>query len=284
MQGSLLIMMTAVLWSTAGAIVKLLPWSAFAIGCFRGIFCMVMLMAVRGMREKKGIMGCLPRFSRVNVLIALCMFGMSTFYTVAIKLTTAANAIVLQYIAPVLVLLYTIIVKKQNPGWKSIALTGVAFGGIVLSFASQLSADGILGNVLALMSGVSLAGQILASRSGESDPLDGLIIGAGMSAVLLLPWLLAEPASAFTPQTLALGAFLGLFQYGAANLCYAKGIPLTSGVTASLLLTLEPVLTPVWAYLTTGEAPGALAIAGLIMVVFGAVMQTLLTAKTQKKA
>lgn len=284
MQGSLLIMMTAILWSTAGAIVKLLPWSALAICSLRGLICVIMLMAVRGMQEKKGLKGCLPRFSKLNVLIAVCMFGMSTFYTIAIKLTTAANAIVLQYIAPVLVLLYTIVVKRQNPGWKSVALTGIAFGGIVLSFASQLSADGILGNILALLSGVSLAGQILASRSGKSDPLDGLIIGAGLSGVLLLPWLLSEPAAAFTPQTLALGVFLGVFQYGAANLCYAKGIPLTSGVAASLLLTLEPVLAPVWAYLTTGEAPGTLAIAGLVMVVFGAMMQTLLTARESKKS
>ena len=68
------------------------------------------------------------------------------------------------------------------------------------------------------------------SRSGESDPLDGLIIGAGLSTVLLLPWLLAESAAAFTPQTLALGVFLGVFV-----LCYVAYIPWAGNVAASFV-------------------------------------------------
>ena len=284
MKGSLLILLTAVLWSTAGAVVKLLPWSAFAIASIRGLICLTVLMLFRGRREKKGWRGCLPRVSRANVLVGMCMFGVSTFFTVAVKLTSAANAIVLEYISPVLMLLYSILIEKKKPGWKSVCLTGVVFGGCVLAFASQLTADGILGNFMALMSGVSLTGQIIFSHREDCDPLDGLIIGCTFSFALLLPWVLMERAESFTAVNLMYILFLGLFQYGLANLCYAHGIKHTSGITASMLLTFEPILTPVWSYVTMGEQPGILAIIGLMLVVFGAIAQALLSARDEKKA
>lgn len=279
MAGYLCLLATALLWSTAGALVKYLPWNAFAIAGFRGLFSMLLLMGFRAARHRSGIKGALPRLSAANLRIGLFMFLTSTCYTLSIKLTTAANAIVLQYIAPVLVLLYAMCFEAKKPGARSVLLTFVVFGGCVLTFASQLSPAGALGNGIALMSGAALAGQVIASRKAGADPADGLIIGSAASFLLFSPLLLLEPRSSFTSATIAAGLFLGLFQYGLANVCYARGIARTDEVSASLLLTLEPVLTPIWVYLTTGERPSGLAVAGFVCVVGAAIAQSVLSAR-----
>lgn len=282
MAGSLYILGTALLWSTAGALVKYLPWNAFSIASFRGLFSMLLLMAFRMAGKHQGLRGALPRLTAVNLRIGLSMFLTSTCYTLAIKLTTAANAIVLQYIAPVLVMLYAILFEAKKPNRRSILLTLVVFGGCVMTFASQLSPQGTMGNVVALLSGAALAAQVITSRQQGADALDGLIIGSGFSFVLFLPLLLMEPRATFTLSTLAAGIFLGLFQYGLANVCYARGIARTDGITASLLLTLEPVLTPVWVYFTIGEKPTGLAIAGFLCVIGAACAQSFLAARDEK--
>ncbi len=282
MAGNLCLFATALLWSTAGALVKYLPWNAFAIAGFRGLLSMLLLMGFRAASRRRGIWGALPCLSAANLRIGLFMFLTSTCYTLSIKLTTAANAIVLQYIAPVLVLLYAVRFEAKKPNASSVLLTLAVFGGCVLTFASQLSPTGALGNLIALMSGFALAGQVIASRKAGADPMDGLIIGSAISFLLFAPLLFFEPRSTFTPATLAAGLFLGLFQYGLANVCYAHGIARTDGVTASLLLTLEPVLTPVWVYLTTGERPSGLAVAGFVCVVGAALTQSLLAARGEK--
>lgn len=279
MSGSLYILATAVLWSTAGVLVKLIPWSAFAIASFRGLFSMLLLMLVRMGHKRCGLRGMLPRLTAANVRIGLCMFMTSTCYTLALKLTTAANAIVLQYIAPVLVLLHAVIFLHRRIQWQTVLLTLTVFGGCVMTFASQLSPQGMLGSAVALMSGIALAGQVIFSRTPDADPSDGMIIGSGISFVLFLPALLMEPLSTFTLPTVGAGLFLGLCQYGPANVCYARGIARTDSLTASLLLTLEPVLSPVWVFLTTGERPSGLAIAGFICVIGAAGIQSYLSSR-----
>lgn len=277
--GGLYILLTALLWSTAGLCVKLLPWSAFSIASVRGLLCGLLLLVLRLFQRPKTPF----RFSRQNVLAGFCMFATSTLYMLAIKMTTAANAIVLQYIAPIFVLLYSIVVQKKRPSRMDIGLTIVVFAGCVLSFAGELQAGGMLGNLFAVLSGVALAGQILSNRDPETVPRDGLLIGCGLSFLVFLPSLVTDPGFILTPQTIGIGLFLGLVQYGVANLCFAKGILTTDAVRASLIFTIEPILTPVWVFLATGERPTGLAVAGLICVVSAVTLQSVYPLLTKRK-
>jgi drug/metabolite transporter (DMT)-like permease len=255
--------MTALLWSTAGLCVKLLPWSAFSIACIRGLLCGLLLLFMR-LFKRPVVPLC---FTRNNLLAGLCMFLTSSLYVMAIKLTTAANAIVLQYIAPIVVLLYTIFVEHKRPSGVEILLTFIVFAGCALTFLSKLEIGGMAGNILALLSGLALAGQILVNRRPDTVQQDGLLIGCGMSFFAFLPFLLTDPGFLVTPGTVGIGLFLGLVQYGLANLCFARGIRTTDAVSASLLFTIEPILAPVWVFLSIGEAPGGTAVAGFICVI-----------------
>lgn len=279
--GNLYILATAVLWSTAGLIIKYLPWNAFAIAGARGLLSMLLLMGFRRVQMHRGLSGALPHFTKANVRVGIFMFLTSTCYTLAIKLTSAANAVVLQYIAPVLVMLYAAVFDAQKPDKKSILLTIVVFIGCVLTFAGKLSPQGIIGNLVAVLSGFALAAQVIASRREKCDALDGLIIGSGISFLTFFPLLFREPVETFTPTSLGAIAFLGLFQYGLANVCYARGVEKTDAITTSLLLTLEPVLTPVWVFFSTGEIPSPLEMIGFFCVVGAVSLQSLLSARKE---
>ncbi len=284
MRGRLLILATALLWSTAGVVVKYLSWNAFSIAGFRGLLSMLTLMAFRCANGRKGFASVCPRFSKANVCTGLFMFLTSTSYTLAIKMTTAANAVVLQYIAPMLVMLYAVMFEAHKPDLTSILLTIAVFVGCLLTFAGKLSFRGALGNGIALLSGFALAGQVIVSRKTEGGSLDGLMIGSGLSFVVFFSWLFFEPMETFTISALLAAAFLGIIQYGLANICYAKGMMQTDAVTASLLLTLEPVLAPIWVYLTLGEKPSGFELIGLCCVIAAVSLHTLLTGRKKLRA
>lgn len=271
--GVLALLSTAVLWSTAGLFVKQLPWSAFSILGGRGLMSLVLLLLLRSRSR------CKPQLTKGNLLVALCMFAMGLCYMVAIKLTSVANAVVLQYIAPVLVLLYSIFFEGKKADVKTILLTLLVFGGCVLSFLSNLTPKGIGGNLIAILSGFALAGQIITSRRSDAAPMDGMILGSGLSAVIFIPVLFAEPTATFTLSNVLMLCFLGFFQYGLANHCYAYGISRVDAISASLLMTLEPVLSPLWVFLQTGQAPSLLEITGFLCVLLGATAQTILQRK-----
>lgn len=188
-------------------------------------------------------------------------------------MTTAANAIVLQYIAPVLVLIYAVLFEAKKPTKMDILLTIFIFSGCVLAFAGQLSADGIWGNLIAILSGAAFAGELISTRRPNADPWDGATIGCALSFITFLPSLLSEPKEGFTALSLAVALCMGLFQYGFSYVAYAYGMRRVSTLKASLIMTLEPVMTPVWVFLAIGERPSALSLTGLACVGGGLILQ-----------
>lgn len=214
MRGRLLILATALLWSTAGVVVKYLSWNAFSIAGFRGLLSMLTLMAFRCANGRKGFASVCPRFSKANVCTGLFMFLTSTSYTLAIKMTTAANAVVLQYIAPMLVMLYAVMFEAHKPDLTSILLTIAVFVGYLLTFAGKLSFRGALGNGIALLSGFALAGQVIVSRKTEGGSLDGLMIGSGLSFVVFFRGCFLSRWRPLRFQRCSPQRFLALFNTG----------------------------------------------------------------------
>ena len=273
--GQMMILSAALLWSTAGILVKLIPWSSFSIASVRGLICMLVLLALRLLRSRKG--GCVPvRFTKHNIAAGAAMFSTGLLFMAANKLTTAANAIVLQYIAPILIMIYTAVVQKKKPTAMEISLTAVVFVGCVLAFCDKLGGSGTLGDILALISGFTFAALIVINRMDKTQPEDGQIIGCGMSFICCLPFMSGDGNLAITWESVGAMLALGLIQYSLANIMFAKGIKKSDPVTASIILTMEPIMNPVWVFLLKGEAPGALALVGFVLVVAAVTLQSLL--------
>ena len=269
LRSRLYLLAAAVLWSTAGAAVKLSSLSAWQLASGRSLIAaLVLALAIPSGRK-------LP--SRRGLLAALAYAATVVSFIIANKLTTSANAIFLQDTAPLYVLLLSPLVLRERPSRGELAAVPVFLLGLSLFFLDQLNPGQLWGNVIALGSGVAFALCILGLRAVGEEGSSVLVWGnliAGFS--VLLP-ALGGPSP--TALDLGLLVFLGVFQLGLAYTLFQRGLRETPAVEASLLILLEPVLNPVWTFLFTGERPGPWALVGGAIILLATAWRTLLGAR-----
>ena len=259
-------------WSTGGVLIKLVDWHPLAIWAARSAIAAAVLYAVRR--------PSLRNITRAEWGAAAALAATTGLFILSNKLTTAANAILIQYSAPVWIALlgtWFLGERASRLDWVTIFLV---LGGITLFFVEQLSLDHMLGNLVALGAGVAFAFSAMTLRKAALgrgahgqpiDPLRPLFLGNLLGAVIGLPFCFM-----FTPPDatgwLALGA-LGIVQQAAAYLCYAWAIRHATALEAMLIPVIEPILSPVWVALAIGEVPGGWALVGGAIVLGAVVMR-----------
>jgi drug/metabolite transporter, DME family len=252
LRSRLLVLAAALLWSTAGAGIKLCGLSGWQIAGGRSLVAGLALLVV--------VPGARARPSRSTIAVAMAYAATVVLFVLGTKLTTAANAIFIQDTAPLWVLLLSPWLLRERPTRGEILSVPVYGAGLALFFLDELSPGQLAGNLVALASGVAFAFSILGLRKIREAGPPALVWGNLLAAAIALPLWPSGPAA--TPRDLALVVYLGVFQLGLAYLCFAKGLLGTPAVEASLLVLLEPVLNPVWTFLIAGERPGPWAIVG----------------------
>jgi drug/metabolite transporter (DMT)-like permease len=195
------------------------------------------------------------------------------------KLTTAANAIVLQFTAPIFVMLFSALFFKRKPSKLDLGACVLVFGGIVFFFVDGLSTGGTAGNVLALMSGVAYAGVFMLNDMPDSDAISSVFWGDVISAVTGLPFLFRESDFSLVPMVSLV--ILGVFQVAVAYILLTIGLKTTPSVTASLVSGIEPVLNPILVAAFYGEKMGNLALVGAAVVIGGVVGYNILRQREQ---
>ena len=260
-KGRLLMLSTALLWGLAGVCVKSIPWNSMSIMAARCFIAVLMIIAERKSFRLKT--------DKKTTLGAVMMTLTGILYMMSIKLTTAATAIVLQYIAPILVYLYTVIFKKAKLRVSEAVIVLAVFGGCVLSFADGLDPTKMLGNILGICSGITFAAQIIIFNDEDTNSEDGMYLSNLMGLFAGLPFMFFDKHLDFSAKTIMWVLILGVFQYGLANICYAKGCQSVDKIEGALILTVEPIFNPFPVWIVTGEKPGKLAIAGFVIVVLG---------------
>lgn len=272
--GRLFIVLTALLWGLAGVCVKSITWSSFSLMAVRSVISLLMLSAVKKSFKAK--------LSKANILGAVAMSATGILYVEAIKLTTAGTAIVLQYIAPILVFLYAIIFQKKKAKLSEAVITLAVFGGCVLSFADSLDPTRIVGNILGLLSGITFAAQIIIMNDESSDSDDCLYLSNIISFAICFPLMFFDKNLSFDLKNIIWVLILGIFQYGLANILFSRGIKRVDKIEGSLLLTIEPIFNPIPVAVFCGEKMGKLAIAGFAVVVFFVTLYGLLPVLEKK--
>ena len=273
--GVLCVFLAAVLYSIGGLCIKLIPWNGMAINGGRTAIALVVigiyLLVIRHPL----------RFNRYVFLGALSVCGSNALFSVANKMTTAANAIVLQFTAPIFVILFTILFFRKKPSGLDLVACAVVFGGIVFFFVDSLSAGGAVGNVIALISGVTYAGVFMMNEMPNSDAISSVFWGDVFSAVIGLPFLLMESDFSIVPLTSLV--VLGVFQVAVAYILLTIGLKTTPSVTASLVSGIEPVLNPILVAVFYGERMSAMALVGAAIVVGGVVGYNVLRGISERK-
>jgi drug/metabolite transporter, DME family len=253
----------AILFSTGGAAIKAAAFSGWQIASFRsGVAAVAILLMTPAARR-----GFTPRALLVGVAYASCL----TLFVLANRLTTAANTIFLQSTAPLYLLILGPWLLREPIGRRDAVYMAMVGLGLALFFVgvdrpAVTAPDPVRGNLLAVASGLTWALTMCGLRwlgTGEGSrgsPVAAVVAGNFTAFVVALP--LALPLAPHPVTDWGVIIYLGVFQIALAYVFVTTAIRAIPALEASLILLIEPVLNPVWAWVFQGERPGAWALLG----------------------
>jgi len=247
----------SVCWSLGGLCIKFIPWGAMSIIGLRALLAAVVFAVYR--RSVK------IKFTRGNILAAGCLSATTILFVFSNKLTTSAAAILLQFTAPIFIILIQLVFYKVKPKWGEITAVSVTILGMLLFFADRLEAGNALGNLFAIASGLSFAGVFVCNKRSDTNPEQAAFLGFLINSVIGMPFAFFEVTADVTAWGFMI--LLGVVQVGLAYVFFSIGIKKTPALLSCLITAMEPVLNPLWVALATGEIPGPFAAAGGIVIV-----------------
>ncbi len=275
----LFVFIAAFLWSTGGLFIKWNTLSGLELSFCRSLFAMI-TVAILTRREGFGLNG-VSAVASVLYAVLLVLFVLST------KATTAANAIFLQYTAPVYVLIFEPIIYKEKFRLRDLVTVLVCLGGMALFFVGQLRPQDIAGNIMALASGFCFAFYFLLlrhPRAREVNRASSVIYGNLLAVILLAAWGLPALVNINFHDALIVG-YLGVVQLGIAYALFTEGMARgVRSLDAGIICYIEPVLNPVWVFLILGERPSRWALLGGTIIVAAVIVHMLLDARGKRKA
>lgn len=273
-KGTLYVFLAAALYSIGGLCMKVIPWSGTAINGARTAIALVVIGIYLIVVKHK------LRLNKWILLGAVSVFSTNLLFSIANKMTTAANAIVLQFTVPIFVVLFSLLFFRRKPTRLDLTACIIVFGGIVFFFADSLSMGGGAGNAIALFSGVTYAGVFMMNDMPDSDAISSVFWGDVLSAMVGLPFIVKETDFTLIPVFSLL--ILGVFQVALAYIFLSIGLKTTPPVTASLVSGIEPILNPILVALFYGEEVGVFALIGAAIVIIGVVGYNVIKGREEK--
>ena len=244
--GPLLLLLASLCWSLGGVLIKSIDWPPMAVAGGRSAIAIPLMLIFVG--RPKFTFSAAQIGGAVGYALTVVLFVFAT------RMTTAANAIFLQYTAPIYVAIlgrWYLNERALRIDWLVIV---VALGGIALFFMDRLTVSGFWGNIVALGSGIAFASVAIFLRKEKAgSPVTSIILGNIIVAVAGAPFMLQTSLGVGDGWRLLL---LGTVQLGLPYVFYAAAIKHVTALEATLIPLLEPVLNPLWVMLALGERPG----------------------------
>lgn len=256
-----LMLLCAALWSLGGIFIKLIPWNPLVIAGWRSLLALLCVAAYMKFHHLKF------RINKHSVWGGIFQALVFLLFVSANKLTTAANAIVLQYTAPVFILIISVLFLRQRIERRDIIAVICTLSGISLFFFDQLSPGNLLGNFVAIAAGLFFGCMMIVNnRADESGRMSSILLGHLFTALVGCPVGLFVETPITSTAVLSL-LVLGIVQLGIPYILYGLAIKHCEPLVCSLLSTVEPLLNPVWVFLFDGETPGVFALLGGLIVI-----------------
>jgi drug/metabolite transporter (DMT)-like permease len=265
-----LVLAAVFIWSTGGMLIKLTSLDAYQVTFFRSLLAaLTVLIATRrnGLRINAfGVLG--------SVIYATLLF----LFVWATKHGTAANAIFLQYTAPVYILILAPFIIGEKFHLRDIVTVVFCIGGMSLFFVGRLDTTAYMANIAALGSGIFLGLYIMLLRHPRALGMNStitVIYGNFLLALLTAPAGIAAIPTLTLKDIIAV-SLLGIVQIGLAYILFIKGV--TGGtrpLDASIIGFIEPLLNPVWVFLVLGEQPSSWALVGGTIIIVTVAAHTL---------
>lgn len=279
---TLYVVLAVLLWSTGGLFIKANTLDAFTVNFGRSFFAAI---TVAVFTYRKGL-----RLDAFTLLSAFFYAGTLSCFVYANKTTTAANAIFLQYTAPIYILILAPIVLKEKFRARDLLTVILCIAGMSLFFVGKIETSGMLGNLVALASGVFFGCYFIILRHPRSlrlNPAVSVFYGNILIVLFMLPFLWVNPPAAdvINLKNILILLFLGIFQIGIAYILFTRGVAAGVGsLDASIIGFIEPLLNPIWVFLILGEQPSAWSILGGAIIIAAVVFHTLINSRKRLKS
>jgi DME family drug/metabolite transporter len=273
----LYVLAAALIWSTGGLFIKATPLDAFQLSFGRSLLAAV---TVAILTRREGF-----RVNGLTVVSSVLYAALLLLFVMANKLTTAANAIFLQYTAPVYVLVLEPLLFKERFRRADVFVVLACVVGMSLFFVGQLRPQDVSGNLTALASGVCFALFLLSLRhpgAGRVNRAASVIYGNLLLSLVTLPSFV-QGAGALTTKDAAVVLYLGVVQIGLAYTLFTLGMARgVRSLDAGVVGYIEPMLNPVWVFLFLGERPSNWAVTGGSIIIAAVFIHTVVLARRAK--
>jgi drug/metabolite transporter (DMT)-like permease len=273
--GILAMAATAFLWSIAGLFIKIIDWNPIAIAGMRSIIASIVIFVY--LKH--------PRINLSFPQIAASIANAATMllFVSANKTTTATNAILLQYMAPVFTGFIGAILLKERARVEHFVAFPLVAVGMVLMFFDEIGGGKWFGNFLAIMSAITFSFYFVFMRmQKDGSPLESILLSHWLTAGICILISLFLPVPQVTRESLLAISVLGIVQIGFSAILFTVAIKRISAVSANLIAVIEPVFNPVWVFLAIGEAPGPRALIGGGIIVLAVTIASIITARRRE--
>lgn len=255
----LALFLCALLWSAGGILIKLVTWDAFAISGSRSLIAFFTMYILVGK----------PRFtfSFDQIMSAIMYSATMILFVFANKMTTAANAVLLQYTEPIYIIIFgTFLLRDEKTTFIDILVIIGVFCGMVLFFFDELSFSTNIGNFIALISGITFGlTAVFLRRQKKARPIDSFMLAHLITFVAAIPFIFK---AGLPSTTSSIGiVLLGVLQTGIPSILFGWGIVGVSALSAALITMLEPILNPIWVAIFIHEYPSPRAVIGGVIII-----------------
>jgi drug/metabolite transporter (DMT)-like permease len=267
------VILCAILWSTSGLFIKLVPWHPVVIAGCRSFIAALFMLALRFIfPRRRGV----KNNRWITLAGGLAYAATMITFVIANKLTASANAILLQYSAPIWAALLGWVLIKEKPHWEHLGALVMVMAGMILFFKDGLARGSITGDALAVFSGICFgANSVFMRMQKDGDPSDSMFLSHIITALFSIPFVILHPP-VLNPSGIGSILFMGILQIGAASMLFAYGIKRIPAIQAMLTAMVEPVLNPVWVLLVTGEKPALSALFGGGIIVAAVILSSII--------
>ena len=269
-----ILIIAALMWSLGGLFIKLVNLNPMAITGIRSLGAAFVLLIY--IKKPK------LYWNRYFFSGVLAYSMMVILYVISMRLTTAANAIFLEFTAPIYVVAFGYFLLNERINRFDIFAMVIIFLGMGLFFMDELSFYGFWGNILALLAGVCLALVTVLIRKEKESAFEIVFFGNALTTIICLPFII-QGFSSTTQVDWFIIFGLGIFQLGIPYLLYTTALKYVTALDAILVGMLEPVFNPIWVYIFIGEAMGEWAFIGAALVIIGTLGRVLIKQKLEVK-
>ena len=270
---NIILIIAALMWSVGGLFIKLVDLSPIAITGTRSIAAALVFLVYL----KK------PQLylNRYFIIGVISYAAMMLLYVFSIKLTTAANAIFLEFTAPIYVVILGYYILNERITIFDILSMFVIFSGMTLFFIDELSFYGFWGNIMAAVAGVCLGVVTIMIRKEKESAFQIVLMGNILTALVCIPFMFTGFQETASTDWFIIFV-LGIVQLGIPYILYTKALRQVKALDAILVSMIEPILNPFWVYIFVGEKMGEWALVGGVLVLSGSIGRAIIKIKVRQ--